>query len=197
MAATAFPPTNLTLPRVAAAISIGGAPAVLYTDASRQQIADPSQVADNAGILSPAASPFYADNGVYTVTWQPSISGTGPLSTTTVTVTGGSIPGAALASPAMIPGPAGPGALVSSATATSVTVAAGQFIAATGGAGGITVTLPAQVAGTQLVIKKVDAGVGTVTVSSAALIDGAATRVLSAQYASLRVFSDGATWQTF
>jgi len=67
----------------------------------------------------------------------------------------------------------------------------------TGGAGGIQVTLPAAAsnAGRVVVVKKVDAGVGAVTLaaSGADSIDGIATRPLAIQYAVLMVQSDGAS----
>lgn len=64
---------------------------------------------------------------------------------------------------------------------------------ATGGA--FTVTLPdvAEMAGRSLIIKKIDA-VATVTVASAADIDGAASTGLTTQYQSVTVASDGSTW---
>ena len=61
-----------------------------------------------------------------------------------------------------------------------------------------TVTLPTAVGNTGLMfrIKKIDASANAVTVAttSAQTIDGAATRALSAQWASVAVQSDGANW---
>ena len=65
-------------------------------------------------------------------------------------------------------------------------------------AGAITVTLPAasDTLGKRYFVKKTDASVNTVTVqSSSGNIDGAATKVLSAQYASAEMLSDGAAYQ--
>ena len=103
------------------------------------------------------------------------------------------------AGPAGAAGAAGAGALVVTPMAASGNALAGQFVTGTGGAPGITVTLPAPVSGSQIVVKKVDAGAGavTVTASAAALIDGAASRALAAQYNSVRLLADGINWQTF
>lgn len=82
-------------------------------------------------------------------------------------------------------------------TAISYAVGAGdRFILATSGSAGVTVTLPAAVLGARHVVKKVDAGTGAVTVAttSAQTIDGAATKVLATQYASVEVVSDGTSW---
>lgn len=85
---------------------------------------------------------------------------------------------------------------VTSVSANYTALPSDSFILATGGAGGITVTLPAAVKGSRYLIKKVDAGAGAVTVAttSSQTIDGATTKVLSAQYASVTVVSDGAAW---
>jgi hypothetical protein len=71
-----------------------------------------------------------------------------------------------------------------------------SVILATGGAGGITVTLPAVIKGGRYKVKKVDAGAGAVTVAttSSQTIDGATTKSLAAQYDSLSVASDGTAW---
>lgn len=69
---------------------------------------------------------------------------------------------------------------------------------ATGGA--ITVTLPlsnSETINRAILVKRLNAGANAVTVqrSGADLIDGAATNVLGAQYAVVRLLSDGAgTW---
>lgn len=71
-------------------------------------------------------------------------------------------------------------------------------ILATGGAAGITITLPAANTASQLVIiTKVDAGVGVITVSRAGAdaIEGATSVTLTAQYDKCVLYSDGAgTW---
>lgn len=87
------------------------------------------------------------------------------------------------------------GDVVSKSANYTATTADG-FILATGGASGITVTLPSATQGAQYVVKKIDAGAGAVTVAttSSQTIDGATTKVLSSQWASVRVVSDGTAW---
>lgn len=73
-----------------------------------------------------------------------------------------------------------------------------QFLIATGGGAGITLTLPTALSMFRrtLIFKKIDAGVGAVTIDGAGAetIDGAATRVLAAQFDFVQIYSDGATW---
>ncbi|MGH8895493.1 MAG: hypothetical protein ACRDZ4_00375, partial [Egibacteraceae bacterium] len=75
-----------------------------------------------------------------------------------------------------------------------------KLVKATGGAGGITITLPdptlAAVIGRPIFVKKMDAAAGAITVSqfAAETIDGAATVALASQYNSLQVVSDGTNW---
>lgn len=63
-------------------------------------------------------------------------------------------------------------------------------------AGAVILTLPdvRRASGKRYDVKKTDASGNTVTVSSPANIDGATTYVISVQYASVTVVSDGATW---
>lgn len=65
-------------------------------------------------------------------------------------------------------------------------------------AGNIVVSLPAaaSVPGRIYTVKKVDASANTVTIDPAAAetIDGAATKVISAQWVSLTIQADGAEW---
>jgi hypothetical protein len=73
-----------------------------------------------------------------------------------------------------------------------------RIIAATGGAGGITLTLPA-VASMQyktFTVVKVDAGAGAVTLdgSGAETINGATTYALAAQWNRVTLWCDGAGW---
>lgn len=71
-----------------------------------------------------------------------------------------------------------------------------RTILGTGGAGGITITLPAAMANLRYEIKKVDAGAGAVTVAttSSQTIDGATTKSLPARYDKVTVVSDGTAW---
>jgi hypothetical protein len=83
-------------------------------------------------------------------------------------------------------------------SAATVLVRADRTILADATAGAFAVTLPTAVGhkGTELVVKRMNAGGNNVTVTAAGAetIDGAATAVLAAQYASVRVQSDGANW---
>ena len=68
-------------------------------------------------------------------------------------------------------------------------------ILATGGGGGITITLPAaNTVGVIAMIIKIDAGVGTITVGRAGsdTINGAVSLTLVAQYDKCLLISDGA-----
>ena len=67
---------------------------------------------------------------------------------------------------------------------------------ATGGASGITITLPAATLGARYEIKKVDSGAGAITVAttSSQTIDGATTKSLAAQWDKITVTSDGTSW---
>lgn len=66
----------------------------------------------------------------------------------------------------------------------------------TGGAGGITVKLPAPSSGKMVIVKKIDSAAGVVTVSqnSTETIDGAASKALYYQYETLTFVSDGTNW---
>lgn len=68
------------------------------------------------------------------------------------------------------------------------------FVDATSGA--LTITLPdvRRASARRFYVKKTDGSANVVTVGSAALIDGAATFLLTVQYQSVTVLSDGATW---
>lgn len=67
---------------------------------------------------------------------------------------------------------------------------------ATGGAGGITITLKNNGIGTVQFVKKVDAGAGAVTVAAdVGTIDGTATKALAAQFNSFLCGFDGTNWQ--
>jgi hypothetical protein len=66
------------------------------------------------------------------------------------------------------------------------------IVLATGGLAGITITLPDPIPGQIFNIKKVDSGVGVITISpSSGTIDGAASKTLTSQYDSLTITSDG------
>lgn len=72
------------------------------------------------------------------------------------------------------------------------------ILLATGGSGGITVTLPTAVgkAGRKFTIKKVDAGAGNISIvtTSAQTIDGQSNWLLVDQFQFLEAVSDGAAW---
>jgi hypothetical protein len=98
--------------------------------------------------------------------------------------------------------PANQGELYGQTVAVNAAYDAAKYpvILATGGAPGITVTLP-DVADTPekfYYVKKVDAGAGAVTVAAQAgeFIDGAANVALPNQYDALGIVSDGTDWQT-
>lgn len=66
-----------------------------------------------------------------------------------------------------------------------------------GGAGGITVKLPAPATGKMVYVKKIDSAVGAVTVErngASDSIDGATQKILYSQYESLSFVSDGTHW---
>lgn len=84
-------------------------------------------------------------------------------------------------------------------SATYTATLGDQVILATGGAGGITINLPAAATATYktYVIKKVDSGgPGAVTIDPAGAekVDGAATLALAAQYDSVMIVCDGTNW---
>jgi len=88
---------------------------------------------------------------------------------------------------------------VTSVSSTQTLSNGNSIVLATGGVGGITLTLPSPTAGKIFNIKKVDAGVGTITISPPSVtppsppigIDGAASKVITSQYDSLTITSDG------
>lgn len=84
------------------------------------------------------------------------------------------------------------------ATAAAVSAVWQDHIRATGGAAGLTVTLPlsAGFAGNEVIVEKVDAGVGVVTIagSGAELIEGAATIGIAGQFSKVRLLSNGTGW---
>jgi hypothetical protein len=86
------------------------------------------------------------------------------------------------------------GAVVSK-SASYTAVSTDGTVLATAGAAGITITLPAAASAQQLVVKKVDAGTGDVTVVPASgTIDGASNTLISTRYAVVTVVSDGTNW---
>jgi hypothetical protein len=81
---------------------------------------------------------------------------------------------------------------VASVSSTQTLSNGNSIVLATGGVGGITLTLPSPTAGKIFNIKKVDAGVGTITLlPPSGTIDGAASKVITSQYDSLTITSDG------
>lgn len=95
--------------------------------------------------------------------------------------------------------PAG-GALAAQTTKTAnyTALSTDYFIFGDATAGNITITLPTAVglAGKTLVVKKIDASANTVTLdgNSTEVIDGSLTQVISTQYVSLSIVSNGANW---
>ena len=86
-------------------------------------------------------------------------------------------------------------ATVRSVSTTQSILSGDSIILATGGAGGITLTLPAPVSGKIFNIKKVDAGVGAITINTTSgTIDGAASKTIYYQYDSLTFVSDGTNY---
>lgn len=71
-----------------------------------------------------------------------------------------------------------------------------RTILATGGARGITVTLPPAAKGLRFEIKKCDSGTGAVVVATSLsqTIDGSVTRILAKQYATLSLVGNGTSW---
>jgi hypothetical protein len=70
-----------------------------------------------------------------------------------------------------------------------------SIVLATGGAGGITVTLPAPTAGKIFNIKKVDAGIGSITINTlSGTIDGFSSKSLMVQYESFTITSNGTNY---
>jgi hypothetical protein len=83
-------------------------------------------------------------------------------------------------------------AAVTSVSSNTTLTNGNSIVLATGGAGGITVTLPSPTSGKIFNIKKVDSGVGVITLSPpSGTIDGAASKTLTLQYDSLTITSDG------
>lgn len=82
--------------------------------------------------------------------------------------------------------------------ASGAVLSSDQFLRATGGGAGITLTLPtaASMFRRTLIVKKIDAGAGAVTIDAAGAetIDGALTRTLVAQYDFVVIYSNGVSW---
>ena len=79
----------------------------------------------------------------------------------------------------------------------NIQAGAGVLVKATGGAGGITLTLPTAVGlNNQACIKKVDSGVGAVTIATTGgqTIDGSSSYLLVNQWQYVTIQSDGANW---
>ena len=83
-------------------------------------------------------------------------------------------------------------------TAAYTLTAADDLILADATGGAFTLTLPpaATVDGQEFTVKKVDASANAVTLDGdgSEVIDGAATKVLSAQWASARIRANGNSW---
>lgn len=83
-------------------------------------------------------------------------------------------------------------ASVTSVSSNTTLTNGNSIVLATGGAGGITITLPAPTAGKIFNIKKIDSGVGSITISPpSGTIDGSASKLLTVQYQSLTITSNG------
>lgn len=81
------------------------------------------------------------------------------------------------------------------ARSTTYTALASDIVLCTAGAGGFTVTLPASTINSQVIVKKVDAGAGTITISpTSGTIDGAATDTITTRYVSNTYVADGTNW---
>jgi hypothetical protein len=100
--------------------------------------------------------------------------------------------GVAILLPLSVPMP------IRTVTATAAAAASDRTILCDASAGAITLTLPAAstMAGRVLTVKKIDASANAVTIdpNGVETIDGAATRTLSTQYASLTIHCDGSAW---
>lgn len=79
-------------------------------------------------------------------------------------------------------------------TASATANGTDYLILADAAAGNIVVTLPALTNGRSIAVKKIDATGNTVSIASAANIDGAASQLVTPQYASFVVMCDGVTW---
>lgn len=144
-------------------------------------------------------------NTIYNVTYRDSIgNAVGPVQYSIVGATanlnilvavGTTLP------PVLLVGIAPIGFVIISTSINFTAVLPGNYYFVTTGAGTIIATLPTAVgiAGQTVVIKKVDAGVGTVvlTPNGAQKIDGLSTFTLSAQFQYMGLVSDGANWQIF
>lgn len=84
---------------------------------------------------------------------------------------------------------------VDSSFLTNDTIASDINLVAAG-AGGITIKLPAPLAGKKVIVKKTDSAAGAVTISrnSTDTIDGATSKLLYYQYEALTFVSDGTNW---
>jgi hypothetical protein len=75
------------------------------------------------------------------------------------------------------------------------TAVAGDIVLCTAGGGGFTVTLPAATINSQVIVKKIDGGAGTITISPAAgTIDGAGSQSITTRYQSYTLVADGTNW---
>jgi parallel beta-helix repeat protein/putative cofactor-binding repeat protein len=85
---------------------------------------------------------------------------------------------------------------VTSTSANYTALVSDRTVLGTGGASGITVTLPTAVKGARFEVAKVDSGAGAVTVAttSSQTINGVTTKVLAAQYDKVTVVSNGTAW---
>jgi hypothetical protein len=81
------------------------------------------------------------------------------------------------------------------AQSANYTAIAADIVLCTAGAGGFTVTLPASTINSQVIVKKVDGGAGTITITpTSGTIDGAANQTITTRYVSLTMVADGTNW---
>lgn len=88
------------------------------------------------------------------------------------------------------------GGVTASAKAADFNAAASFFYYVDASGAAVAATLPAPANGAQVIVKKIDASGNAVTVThhAAETIDGAATYVLTSQYQSVTLISDGTNW---
>lgn len=151
------------------------------------------------GLTTTLAAPDIEPNGIVDTNWAGTFTGpAGSFRTDAYTDRFFLLNGATLAGGATKVFLDRPGKSVRSTAASGALLVTDDIVFGTGGAGGITLTLPnpALYVGHIMTVKKIDAGVGTVTVApfAAETIDGAASVILVVQYQFTNIYSDGINW---